>query len=186
MASKIDLVSNALILIGDTPINSLDGNSRAQQVGSNLYNSIKLAELSKHRWGFAQREAQLAKVAGSPTSDRYNSIYQLPTDLVQLINIRPNCMYKVVGKQIYTNVNAGKVTCDYVANVPESEFPPHFVKMMEYALAKDFATSIRDSSAARQEMSNEYIIASRMARFTDSQQHPQEPIYSNPFVEVRY
>ena len=37
MASKIDLVSNALILIGDSPINTLDGNTRAQQVGSNLY-----------------------------------------------------------------------------------------------------------------------------------------------------
>ena len=58
MASKIDLVSNALILIGDSPINTLDGNTRAQQVGSNLYDNIVKFEITKHRWGFARKKAQ--------------------------------------------------------------------------------------------------------------------------------
>jgi len=40
MASKLDLVSNALILIGDEPLNSLVGNSRAQKVAANLYDNI--------------------------------------------------------------------------------------------------------------------------------------------------
>lgn len=186
MASKIDIISNALILIGDTPINSLTGNDRRQVVASNLYDNIKLSELSKHYWGFAQREAQLAKLVSTPTSDRWNSIYQLPTDLVLLINVYPNVPYKVVGKQIYTNLNGGKFTVDYVANVPESEWPPFFVKMMEYALAKDFATSIRDSASARAEMTNEYVNASRMARFADSQQRTQVSMQISPFTSVRY
>ena len=37
MASKINLISNALILIGDLPITSLTGNTRAQTVANNLY-----------------------------------------------------------------------------------------------------------------------------------------------------
>jgi hypothetical protein len=37
MASKIQLISNALILIGDLPVTSLEGNSRAQTVANNLY-----------------------------------------------------------------------------------------------------------------------------------------------------
>ena len=40
MASKIDLISNALILIGDTPINALTGGSRRETVANNLYDNI--------------------------------------------------------------------------------------------------------------------------------------------------
>jgi hypothetical protein len=35
-------------------------------------------------------------------------------------------------------------------------------------------------------MSAEYVNASRMARYTDSQQYPMTPITSNPFVNVRF
>jgi hypothetical protein len=35
-------------------------------------------------------------------------------------------------------------------------------------------------------MAEEYINASRMARYTDSQQHPITPIQSRPFLDVRY
>ena len=56
MASKIDLISNALILIGDLPITSLTGNARAQAVANNLYENIKKAELSKFPWSFARKK----------------------------------------------------------------------------------------------------------------------------------
>ena len=55
MASKIQLISNALILIGDLPITSLEGNSRAQTVANNLYDNIVQNELTKYRWGFARK-----------------------------------------------------------------------------------------------------------------------------------
>ena len=59
MASKIQLISNALILIGDLPITSLEGNSRAQTVANNLYDNIVQNELTKYRWGFARKKGQL-------------------------------------------------------------------------------------------------------------------------------
>ena len=43
MATKIELISNALILIGDLPITSLDGNTRAQTVANNLYDNIVIS-----------------------------------------------------------------------------------------------------------------------------------------------
>lgn len=184
MASKINLISNALILIGDLPINSLTGNTRAQQVAANLYDNIAQNELTKYRWGFARKKAQLALTTIIPVDDEYSSVYQLPSDLLSLTTIRPNGNYQLYGDKVHTNFN-GALTADYQFNTPESEWPAYFAKLMEYALAKDFATSIRDSSSSRQEMSNEYIIASRMARFTDAQQHPQTAIAHQPFIEVR-
>lgn len=184
MATKINLISNALILIGDTPINSLTGGERRQQVASNLYDNIVQAELAKHRWGFARRKAQLSKLTAAPIEE-WKTAYQLPTDLLSLIKLSITTSYQIYGSKVYTNVS-GALYCDYIANVDESEWPVYFAKMIEYALASDFAASIRDDSSAQQEMNAKYINQSRMARATDSQQHPQTPIVDKPFIDVRF
>ena len=185
MASKIQLISNALILIGDLPITSLSGNSRAETVASNLYDNIVQNELSKFRWGFARKQAQLSLTVDTPIGTEWQSIYQLPADMLVLIKLDPSIPYQILGDKVYCNYS-GNLYCDYVANVSETEWPPYFAKMIEYALAMDFAPSIRDSAASMQTLSQQYLISSRMARYTDSQQHPQTPIQDQPFINVRY
>ena len=75
MASKIQLISNALILIGDLPITSLEGNSRAQTVANNLYPNIVQNELTKYRWGFARKKGQLDLTTEVPVGTEWQSIY---------------------------------------------------------------------------------------------------------------
>ena len=185
MASKIDLISNALILIGDLPITSLTGNARAQVVANNLYDNIVKAELTKYRWGFARKKAQLNKDATAIIGTEWNAKYTLPSDLLTLVKINPNQPYQIIEDKVYVN-HSGDLFCDYIADVPENEFPVHFAKMIEYALAKDFAMSVRDNATTKQIMAEEYLNASRMARYTDSQQHPITPMQSRPFLDVRY
>ena len=186
MASKIDLISSALVLIGDTPINNLTGNNRFQQVANALYDGIIENELSKHRWGFARAKAQLSLTTDTPIDNDYRSIYQLPSDMLFLIKIRPNVQdYQILGDKLYSNLS-GKVTADYIYNAPESEWPAYFAKLVEYALAIEFSVSIRDSSTIQQNLSVLYQEQARIARFTDSQQHPQEPIAHRPFINVRF
>ena len=184
MAEMIKLISNALILIGDLPVTSLSGNSRAETVANNLYDNIVQNELSKFRWGFARRKAQLALTTDTPIGNEWRQIYQLPTDLITLINVNQAIPYQIYSDKLHCNYN-GSLYIDYTANVAEGEFPVYFAKMIEYALAMDFATSIRDSSASLSENASKYANASRMARFTDSQQHPTEPLRSQPFIAVR-
>lgn len=185
MASKIQLISNALILIGDLPITSLEGNSRAQTVANNLYDNIVENELSKHRWGFARKKAQLGLTAETPVGDEWQSVYQLPTDMITLIKIEPSIPYQILGDKVYCNYS-GALYCDYIHKPSEGNWPPYFAKMIEYALAMDFAPSIRDSAASMELTANQYQNASRMARYTDSQQHPQTSIAYRPFIDVRY
>lgn len=184
MASKIDLISSALILIGDEPINSLTGNSRAQKVGNNLYDNIVQNELTKHRWGFARRKAQLSLLVDVPIDNDWANIYQLPSDLLVFIKLNPHTNFQRYGSKIYTNYS-GTLHCDYIKNVSEANWPVYFSKMIEYALAREFAPAIRDSAASADRMAAEYLNASRMARATDSMQHPQTPIVSRPFIDVR-
>lgn len=184
MASKINLISNALILIGDEPINSLTGNSRKQTVAANLYDNIVQNELSKHRWGFARRKAQLSLLVDEPIDNDWQSIYQLPTDLLVFIKLNPSVGYQRYGDKIYSNLSQ-TLHCDYIKNVAESEWPVYFSKMIEYALAKDFAPSIRDSAISKKELKDDYKDQSRTAKYLDSMQHPQTPIVDRPFINVR-
>jgi len=104
MASKIDLISNALILIGDTPINALTGGSRRETVANNLYDNIVQNELTKHRWGFARRKAQISLLTDTPVDPNgWRSIYQLPTDLLFLITVTPDSNYQIYGDKVYSN-----------------------------------------------------------------------------------
>ena len=186
MASKIDLISNALILIGDTPVNALTGGTRRETVASKLYDNIVQNELTKHRWGFARKQEQISRLTETPTNpNSWKSIYQLPTDLLFLVTVSPDSNYQIFGDKVYSN-STDALYADYIYNVPEADWPVYFAKMVEYALAMDFAASIRDSSSARGEMAAAYVNASRMARFTDSQQYPTQQVRSNPFVNVRF
>lgn len=185
MASKIQLISNALILIGDLPITSLEGNSRAQTVANNLYDNIVQNEMTKFRWGFARKKAQLSLTASVPVGSEYGSIYQMPADLLFLIKVNPHIRYGLYGDKLYCNASSA-LYVDYIYNAPESAWPVYFSKMIEYALAIDFAPAIRDSAASMDANARQYLNASRMARFTDSQQYPTIPITDRPFINVRF
>lgn len=184
MASKIDLISSALVLIGDKPINTLTGNSRAQQVAAALYDKTVKSELSKHRWGFARRKAQLSLLVDEPIDNDWAKAYQLPADLLTLIKLNPRVGYQIYGSKVYTNLTQA-LYCDYISDVAESEWPEYFAEMIEFALARKFANSIRDSAPSVDRVTQEYLNSAASARFTDSIQHPQTAIVDRPLVDAR-
>ena len=215
MASKLELINSALILIGDVPLTSLTSGTRAQVVATTLYDNIVQSELSKFRWGFARTQAQLTRISipgSDPTEGvvpefEWQAMYYLPSDCLSLTRINPSVPYQIYAdiespetastQIVYCNFGAAtvdedtglyptKLFADYTRNVPENEWPAYFSKMIEYALGMDFAPSIRDSAASMELLANQYLNASRMARYTDSQQHPQTPIQDRPFINVRY
>jgi hypothetical protein len=63
-----------------------------------------------------------------------------------LITVTPDSNYQIYGDKVYSN-STQALYADYIANVTEDEWPVYFAKMIEYALAMDFAASIRDSSS---------------------------------------
>ena len=185
MPSKVDLVSSALVLIGDVPVNNLTGSDRRQVVANQLFERVKQGELAKFPWGFARKRAQLSLTTEEPTDNEWQYIYQLPTDLITLIKIYPRFNYRILGDKLYANTNT-EVHAEYVYDIAEEEFPVHFSRVIEYALAVDFSVAIREDNTTRQLMAELYANQSRMARAMDSQQNPNIPFQDKPFVNVRY
>jgi hypothetical protein len=185
MSSKIDMINSALILCGDKPLNSLTEDRRASVVANALYGDIFESELNKHRWGFARNIQSLNQLSTKPKDERYNYAYQLPSDLLVAVQLIPNeYNYRRYGYQIYSNQN--KVQLDYIRKVTEAELPSYFVRVMTYALARDFSVSIRDEMNIYQAMDIRYKEEGRNARFQDSAEFPQEAITDAPFITTRY
>lgn len=185
MSSKIDLINSALVLIGDKPLNSLSEDRRASVVGKALYQDVYEGELNKHRWGFARTIADLNQLTTPPKDPNYKYAYQLPSDLLVAVRLIPNEYdFKRYGYTFYSNQPTVKL--DYVRKVTESELPSYFVRLMTYALARDFSIAIRDETDRFQAMDIRYKEEGRNARFQDSQEHPQDAWTDSPFITTRY
>lgn len=182
LTAKVNIVSNALILLGDTPISSLTEERTGAVLGANLFENTYLAILTQHRWRFASKTFNLNKLATAPSTG-YNNAYQLPTDLLYLYKTNTSD-YQLYGKELHTNAEA--VEIEYTYRVDEDLLPAYFVKALEYNLASQFALPLTgdiDKGNYYQRMFKDEI---KKAKFVDSTQHPQQEIDHNPYVEVRY
>lgn len=181
MATSIDIASSALILIGDEPISSIDESKAA----SSLYQEIKEQLLSSHPWSFATKQQQLNRLSESPDEmTGYSYAFQLPTDLIRIWSIQDYSNYILVGDKLYSNSTT--LLCTYIYDAPESSFPPHFIKALQYALASDFAVAVREDMTVSGYYENKARFALSQATAIDSQSRPQISIIDSPLLSVRY
>jgi hypothetical protein len=184
MSTKIEISSNALMLIGDKPISSFTDSGAGATVAANLYRSTYESVLSTHPWSFALKEQKLSKLSQTPDPlTNFNSAFQLPGDLVRLWAILPHSNYIIVGSLVYTNQN--DLLARYIYAPDETVLPPHFVKSLEYKLASEFAISITEDNAMAELYEKKFRMKVAEARAVDSQSRPQESIIDSPFIDVR-
>ena len=183
MSSKIDIISSAFLLLGHDTINSLNDPGYTNRVAQNTYDNMVQFELTKSNWTFARVKAQLAQLTTDPI-DEFANAFQIPSDRLKILFIRPSSRYKIYRDQIFTNAG-GPLFLDYIANVGEDEWPPSFTQVAIFALAANWGIPIREGFTTRAALKEDYAEASRIARADDSTQNPQDPIRSNPFVAAR-
>lgn len=180
--SKVQLISNALILLGDSPISSLTVPGAGAEAGANLYESSYLSILSSHRWNFATKKALLSRLTEAPQNE-YQYQYQLPVDMVMLITTYPASTYRILGDKLYSD--SPSVEIDYIYKVTEDKFPSYFIKAFEYYLAVQLAIPVTEDYNKYELMQRGYERESRNARYADAQSAPATPIQDDPYIRVR-
>lgn len=185
ITSSISIASNALLLLGHEPIASFTEGTAGATIAANLYENSYLAVLSNHRWRFATKTEQLARLTETPNND-YKYAYQLPSDLLylQAINSGSTDMYNVYGSKLYTNEET--VKADYTYRVDEDKLPPYFTKMLEFYLASQFALSLTGDMQKGEYFSRFYLNEIKRAKYADSTQQPQNLFVGSSYVEARY
>ena len=182
--SSIDIASNALLLIGDSPIDSFDDPGAGAQVAANLYAEVKESALSCHPWSWALKEQELSRLTAQPDARTgFKYAFQIPTDYIRVWKLMPHVYYEIVGALIYSNEPA--LFLRYVADVAETAMSASFVKALEYQLAAEFSIAVTEDEKKADMYEKRAIKQLAKASNIDSQGHPQQAIVDSPFVNAR-
>jgi hypothetical protein len=189
----ISMLSAALVLCGEKPLNSITDPRYGAQVGAAVFDMVYENELQANRWRFACKKAPLAQINGTPLNE-WQYAYQMPTDCLQFIGfwgVSPDKLYEIYGNVIYTNVsanpgvNAGTLTAEYMFKPDPGTLPSYFSLLVTLALAKHMCKPITESDSARTKCEQAYLQQRSMAMFIDATARPNRALQHRPFLQVR-
>ena len=178
MATKLELISQAMLLLGEQPVSDLSADTRSALVASNLYDLIYYDALSIDEWNFATRRFELSRLAEAPINE-YKYQYQMPTDNVRVITINEGVGsndFEINGDKLYSN--DPKIIMEYLYRVPEVFLPPYFALYVVYSLAKAFAIPVTQQASLLDIYSKLAEDQLNKARFTDSTTSPIDGWYT--------
>ncbi len=85
--TKLQIVKQALQLIGKRPISSQADGGELADTAFEWYDTLLQASVGAYDWRFATKVVQLAKETGTPIITRFTLIYTIPGDLESLRNV---------------------------------------------------------------------------------------------------
>lgn len=182
MPTKIDIISNALILIGNPPISSLDPDQGAGATVSALYETVLEDLLTTTYWRFAIKQQTLSKLSATPLNT-WQFAYQIPTDSLAIHRVVERSRYQIFEDKIFSNEN--ELAADYTFRVDDTALPTYFVKAFQYSLAADFAISVTNDLPKNQLYSAKLLSTLPIALAADARAHPPTPILDQPFTDIR-
>lgn len=180
--TRIKLVSDALVMLGEKPCTSLDEPRYGVTVGANLFDWVYENELATNRWRFAMQKRRLAQLVDRPLNE-WRYAYHLPSDMLLAVGTYPTTNYEIYGKHLYTNNNT--VDFEYMVKPEISELPPYFAMLMVCALAKFMVKPITESDSGLQLLTQRYNDQFAKAAYADSQGRPNISIRHSPYTEAR-
>lgn len=180
--TQIGLISKALILLGEKPLQSLTDQRYGATVGANLFQLIYENELSSNRWRFACMKRALSQLFDTPLNE-FQYAFQLPTDMLLPIGTYPSSYYEIYGDRLYTNNSA--VDFEYLFKPDLAKLPVYFSQLLVYALARDMVKPLTESDNGVEIWESKYARQRDRAMYADAQGRPNKPIVDSPFTDVR-
>lgn len=149
--TKLTICSDAMIMIGASPISSFAEDTDASKTADRLYDKIRDTSIQQYPWSWSIKKVKLAQLEAAPINE-WKYAYAMPGDLLgepqalfdsSAVGARPRRDWEVYGTSIYCNYE--QVWIDYQYRVDESRFPEYFVNFLQHALAATFAIPVTDS-----------------------------------------
>ena len=184
--SAVQICSNALLLLGDKPINSFDEDSDRALIASNLWDNARQAVLRSHPWNCATKRVALALDTVVPA---YDWAYQftLPGDCLRVLFVGQSGAaddYKLEGRIILSDENP--LYLEYIYNNEDvASWDALLVEAMQRYMTFAMAYPITKSNTTRESAFEEYKLLIKQARAVDGQENPNEQAGDFPLLQVR-
>lgn len=186
-ASAVSICSNALLMLGDNPINSLEEPSDRARLAANLWESARDYVLRSHPWNCAVKQVVLAPdVVGPPFGFAYQ--FTLPGDWLRTLCVgepgeRPD--FKIRSGKLHMHSNVCKL--EYIfRNDNPATWDTMLVWAMTAAMRSIFAYGISQSASLEQVIDQGLREVLRRARAADGQEETNEALDDNPLRDARF
>ena len=185
--TKVQIISNALALLGKSPINSLQNQSSLVTAGEQAFDFLLPVILGTGFWRFATKIVQLAQLVQTPPVTDWQYIYELPADFLKMVRQYPhNWAYEIYTQhQMYSNVQ-GPISIEYVFLPAIGQLPYYFNAYLVYRIAEYLALSNAQSAQFATKLNSDMAMAMAQGLAADAQNRPQTPMISQPIISDRY
>lgn len=184
MASEVQIISDAFILLGKQPVSSPSTDNPEFAAASDIYDRLLPAVLTMHTWRFAVKNMQLSESTETSPFDRWSTVFLMPAE--QLISFRtdPIIDYEIFENKLYTNENSVKL--EFVFRASEGTFPPYFTRLMTFQLAADIAMTVTQDVSIAQYWEKKAEQQSLLARYLDSTVMPNPVVVRDSIWESHF
>jgi len=148
--TKLSICSDALIMLGATPLSSFSDGTDEAQVADRLYDDVQDTLLMQYPYSWSVKKVKLSRLADAPINE-WKYKYQLPGDMLgnpkavfstSSVGGQPVRDFEIYSDGLFTNLE--EVWIDYQFKPEPSVFPPYFVRLLRTSLAAEFAEPITD------------------------------------------
>ena len=199
--TKLSICSDALIMLGASPLSSFSDGTDEAQVADRLYDDVRDTLIMQYPYSWTIQKTKIARLADTPINE-WKYKYQLPGDILANVKAVFNTSsvgatsirdFEIYSAGLFTNLE--DVWIDYQYLPEPAEFPPYFVRLLKTALAAEFAEPITDQiTKADYFHSKAYGAPSdnmrgglvRVAINIDGADQPSKSIQEFPISDIRF
>ncbi|MDR0803715.1 MAG: hypothetical protein LBO08_01320 [Rickettsiales bacterium] len=172
--TQIDLISLALLKLGEKPIAALDENSAAAMLAAAVWDMTIDNLTAAHPWRFATMKYDLTRSASGG--------FAIPTDVLRIISCSES-NFEIIGNEIFTAAENIKIIA--IAKKSCEFFPSHFIGVAATKLAMEFCMPLTGDQNLFRTLSGLYELELANAKFIDSSNSPIRGIQNFPLIGVR-
>jgi hypothetical protein len=170
---RLELCSDALVLIGDATLTSFSDDGLGARVASQLVDDVTDAALSSYPWRFATQMAELDQMEDDP-ADIWSYAYQLPGDFLHAISLTQlgsPVSYDRFGDKLFCDADNSidAVVLTYIYRASIQWWLPDFRLAVIYDLASLFAEAVAARSDLAKQFDERAMRQYMRARSRDSQ-----------------
>lgn len=188
MATAVSICSNALLMLGDAPINSLEEGTVRANMAANLWPDLRDFVLRSHPWNCATRRVILSPETTAPAFGFLYS-FLLPSDWLRVLELgeegeRPR--YRIEGRKLLADDSVCKLRYVWRNDNPAT-WDALLVHAMTLVMKAAFAYPITQAGSIEQLAQQVLDPILRRARAVDGQEDDVEylddsPLYAAGFV----
>lgn len=189
MTTAVSICSNALMMLGKSPIASLQEDNDRAKYCANLYPSLRDSLLRKHFWNCAIKRVLLSPDAVAPAYG-YTAQFPLPSDFLRLMEVgRPGAFiadFQLENRMILANATA--LPLRYVwRNDVEDNWDVGLVETATAMMAALLAFPLVQSTSLRDSLLETATKTLREAQAIDGQENPSDTFGDEfPLLSGRY